>query len=730
MAMDNILPVQEGSNITLYNVIEYQPYRYGKRGDTQLFIVYRDENGTKHVQKIVKPEVEIYFVKPEDRTFMTPREYLEIDKVYPVKCPSNYILPTIREELNRYPDPVGFKLGATYDNARHLPNKSSKKEILKWPYTLMSDLNVETYYWIQLGYHYNTMHGNHVIDKCFADIENDVYGLTSAQQKANMDPVNACTVIFDYDGKGPNRHKKTQVYTFLLRNHARYPQQAYFEEHLDDFYAECHEKFDHQTVIKKGKKRVIDTIAEYHIELYDDERDLLSQIFGRINKEKPDVCEFWNMPYDMPKMKARMNLLGMDSNATMCDSTFFPKSVHFANFRMDERPIDISNRNSYIRMASTTQYVDQMQNYAGIRKGQKAYGSNSLDNIANIELGMGKWKFDKGIDVLNAAIKDYWNFVLYNIRDVWCQVLIDQVTNDTMAMVYDMNQMNCPLYHLTKQTMYQRYIYYCWYLRKGYVPGNNVNAKYTYTTEDDKAQAEEVEKRKRVRAYLDKQGMDADDINDIMYDDNAVQDVLDDMDDDVSENLEDAVAAIVSENPDIFLDDERRTIRLQGGAVGNPDFNIPNGEELIPGVRSKHVFPEIMDMDFSSEYPWAKFTRSLSRSTQYGRLIIPHKVSDMQYKLPLGQQKRKSDQKYYTNGGEFISDYLSGDFLMFSRCWFNLPGVEETEDLINKLILGESIGEDEKEEAVNTEEVMDAAVEQLTSSLPKDTKGDDTPPWI
>ena len=39
MAMDNILPVQEGSNITLYNVIEYQPYRYGKRGDTQLYIV-------------------------------------------------------------------------------------------------------------------------------------------------------------------------------------------------------------------------------------------------------------------------------------------------------------------------------------------------------------------------------------------------------------------------------------------------------------------------------------------------------------------------------------------------------------------------------------------------------------------------------------------------------------------------------------------------------------------
>ena len=112
MAMDNILPVKEGSNVTLYNVIEYQPYRHGKRGDIQLYIVYRDENGVKNVQKIIKPEVEIYFVKPEDRTFLTPREYIEQEKVYPVKCESNYILPTIRMEIDRYPDPVGAQLGA------------------------------------------------------------------------------------------------------------------------------------------------------------------------------------------------------------------------------------------------------------------------------------------------------------------------------------------------------------------------------------------------------------------------------------------------------------------------------------------------------------------------------------------------------------------------------------------------------------------------------------------
>ena len=79
----------------------------------------------------------------------------------------------------------------------------------------------------------------------------------------------------------------------------------------------------------------------------------------------------------------------------MSNSKYYREDIQFAQFHMDNRPVDISNRNSYIRMTSPTQYVDQMQNYAVIRKGRKSYGSNRLDNIAKIELGMGKWSFKK-----------------------------------------------------------------------------------------------------------------------------------------------------------------------------------------------------------------------------------------------------------------------------------------------------------------------------------------------
>ena len=684
MPIKNILPVKEGSDISVYNILEYNSYKMGgsRNAPNSLFIVWRDKEGKKHVQHIKNPKMEIYYVKPEYRTFLTPREYIEMDKVIPVTISGNNtnVIKHITATLYQSNDVVAQAIIKDLNEAQATGNFSLKKQVHKWPYVLMSDLDLETYYWIQLGYHYNTMHG-HVIDKCFADIENDVYGMTSAETNKNLDPVNACTLIFEYDKNGPNKDKNTQVYTFLLRNHKRYPQQKEFEKNLGKFYQACHDVFDHQTVMKKGKEKIIDTFAEYHIELFNSEKELLEKIFERINMEKPDLCEFWNMPYDMPKMQARMEILHMNPTRVMSDEDYFPIEYQFSRFNIDKRPIEIMNKNSYIRMTSTTQYVDQMQNYASIRKGRKAYGSNSLDNIANIELGMGKWNFADGIDVMNACIKDYWNFVLYNIRDVWCQVLIDQVTNDTMALVYDMNQMNCPLYHLAKQTKYQRYIYYTWYLRKGFIPGNNVNVNYRkYSSEDAMLKEEDAKEIQSLRRAQDmiQTSNGSEDLTDL---DNEELDEIENISNIIKTQIE-----LVTGDNDIFADSINRKVLLQGGCVGDPDYNIANGMELIPGVKSKHFFSNVIDMDFSSEYPWAKFTRSLSRSTQYGRLIIPYKVSEWQNVLPLGKVKRIEDTKRYLPGGEFVSDYLSQDILSFGTVWFNLPFVEDVDKMIDKLL--------------------------------------------
>jgi len=703
--MTHILPEKEGAPVNVFNVLEYNQFKcHGEQQENELFIVYRNSEGEKKVHSIKDPPMEIYFVKPEYRKeFLTPREYYPIDRTYPAKVPARSVLRRIYSEMKAQPDMVGSQLMNVYNNAQATGQFRARKEILKWPYALMGDMDTESYYWVQLGTHYDLSQGA-VIDKCFADIENDIYKLNSTEQAMNMDPVNACTLIFSYDNRGPFKKLKPQVFTFLLRDHKRYPQQADFEKRLTEFYETCHECFDEQTVIKKNKKKVIRVEADYHIVMCNTEPELLKGIFDKINEYKPDVCEFWNMPYDMPKMKARMEILGMDPVEVISDSDFFPREIQFVQFHMDNRPIDISERNSYIRASTTTQYIDQMQNYAGIRKGRKSYGSNKLDNIANIELGMGKWSFPKGIDVTNACILDYWDFVLYNIRDVWCQYLIDFVTNDTMSLIYDMNQHNCPLHHLVKQTKYQKQIYYAGYLRRGFVPGHNINVNYTrYETEEEEEAANEARKRRQLRLFLDQQGFDADDIEEAMSQgEDAVNSLVeagirpsdeDGSDDELKEIVEVEAATALDENLAIFEDSTERKLTLPGGLVGNPNNNSANGTELIDGVQSKHVFDDVMDEDYASEYPWAKYTRSLSRSTQIGRLIIPHKVSPYQNLLPLGQVKRKEDTKNYIPGAEFTADYLSQDWLSFGAAWFNLPLTDECGNIIDHMLDGESIDE-------------------------------------
>lgn len=682
MGMENILREPEGSPITVFSVQLYQQWKHKNEGkDDTLFIVYKDKEHKKCVRCIKNPSMEIFFVKPEYRgDFMTPREYFEIDKTYSKIVPARKVLSTIHDEMKGCTDRPSQVMNTLYDQAFATGNRYAAKEIFKWPYTLMSDMSVEDYYRVMLGYHYDTMR-NHIIDKAFLDIEADIAGLTSSEQAANLDKVNACTVIFNFDS---NRETpiKPKVFTFLLRDHKRYPQQKEFEDDLDNFIKECHKEFDHQTVIKDGKKRVIDFEADYFIRLYDKEKDLLCAIFETINLYRPDMVSVWNIAYDFPKMAARLERNGLNYVDVMCDPAF-PKEYRFVEMNIDNRAsIDIADRKTYIRTASTTLWNDQMQSYAGIRKGRKAYGSNKLDNISNIELGVGKLQFPKGVDVTNAAIKAYRIFVLYNITDVMRQVLIDIVTNDCMSMVYDMNQSNCSLENLVKQTRYQKQIYYMQYLKKGFVPGNNPNVNYIRgESEEYLERLAEERAAKQARALADSYDSNWDD------DEETVEEELEesesDSEEEYDEETEKNAMAVAGDVLEIYDDSADRKLILPGGLVGDPDFNSPNGTELIRGISSKHVYDYVMDMDYASEYPWAKYTRSMSKSTQIGRLIITGKISDRQNVLPVGQEKRIEEIRTYLPGAEFTADYISHDILALGNIWFGLPNITEMNMMLN-----------------------------------------------
>ena len=700
----NILPdVGIGGELSCNDIIYYDvkrrrsidrkhPFERPEAKKNCMFIVYKDKDNIKRVQGIVDPDIEIFFVKPEYRTFKTPREYIEKSKCYSIKCKPQDVVKTIEQEIQKSDDPISRQFmeiqNSTYRNLSLAYNsldrsyywslKKRLNHVQSWPYVLFSDLDVELYYRILIGNRYNQSR-NHTVDKCFLDIESDIFGLTSTQTAENKDKTNACTLIFDFDQNGSNGDKKPMVFTFLLRDYDRYPQQENFENRLSQFVRECHKHFDHQTIIQDGKQIVIDTQAEYHIRMFDDEVELISSIFKTINYYRPDVCMVWNIAYDLPKLRARLENNGVDPVDVMCDPAWSPE-YRFLDFRVDNRPIDTASKKTTIRMASTTLFMDQMQNYASARKGRKAYGSDRLDNIANVELGVGKWEFKPGINVTNAAILDYWNFVLYNIRDVWAQFLIDRVTGDSTALIFDMNQSFCPVHLLHKQITYNRQIYYTQRLNRGFISGNNRNVNYLKgeTEEELELRAEWEEYRRRL-AQHDVEVLGDDSDSDVEIDPeiettNTATGPISD---------EDAVAFdVLTDVTDVYRDSIDRKIKLQGGLVGNPDNNLPNGAELIQGTRSKHIVLDVLDMDYASEYPWAKYTRSLSMSTQFGRLIIGEKISDRQNVLPMGMQKRPDDAMSYIPGAEFVMDYLSGDVVQFGNVWFGLPEVEEMDRML------------------------------------------------
>ena len=72
-------------------------------------------------------------------------------------------------------------------------------------------------------------------------------------------------------------------FTFLLRNEKN-PQIQEFEDTIDDFIQELHEAFD-------------DTYGyiDYRFYMYDDERDLIKDVFKLINTLKRDFILIWNM---------------------------------------------------------------------------------------------------------------------------------------------------------------------------------------------------------------------------------------------------------------------------------------------------------------------------------------------------------------------------------------------------------------------------------------------------
>ena len=80
----------------------------------------------------------------------------------------------------------------------------------------------------------------------------------------------------------------------------------------------------------------------------------------------------------------------------------------------------------------------------------------------------------------------------------------------------------------------------------------------------------------------------------------------------------------------------------------------------IMGKKSKYLYESVIDFDLSSLYPSIILAFNISPETCYGKL-------DMQ-----------------GNEEAFLNDYSTHDYINFGKKWFNLPGLDEMLDIIDK----------------------------------------------
>lgn len=453
-----ILDHLDSENIMLVNLIYHSPKKDYDYKD-YLDIIYKDlRTGEKKLHTIEEPEIEIYFAKEEARDYDYNKSFIEFKDVEMHRCKYKdlpfYIAKVAGQEYVNY-----------IKNAIQTNNSSKIKNIHKYKYVFGSDYDIENWYKIQWFLN-NHNDKEKPLTKMFLDIEVDSIDIEGFPSDGDC-PINAVTIVDE---------ESMTSFTFLLRNE-RNTQIKQFENNVDEVVQEMNDMFEESY----GK-------IEYRFYMYDDERDMLVDVFKLINTLKRDFLLVWNMSFDIPYIIARLKRLGLDPVKVMCHKDFKIKELYY---KKDHKNFQVQNKSDYFVISSYTVYLDQMIVYAALRKGQGELRSFSLNSVAKEEIGDEKLDYSEDANIKTLPYVDYKKFVIYNIKDVLLQLGIERKTKD-IENVYLRAYTNATTYEkVFKQTVFLKNRAYIEYYKQGLIIGNNVNIDYGMDSEKEEEDDDE-----------------------------------------------------------------------------------------------------------------------------------------------------------------------------------------------------------------------------------------------
>lgn len=438
-----------------------------------LYIIWKNlDTGTKEIQVVPNPSMEIYFVKPEFRNFSYNKTYELIEHLDKRVVQYKNIIFEIAKDSGE--ETLGYLTNCFKNHDR-----DGIKSMFLYNYVFGADFDIRVWWrhkWL------TEMDNKRVkpLAKGFMDIEVDIMEMESSDTSSayNICPIDLVTVIDD---------TTLQSYTFCLIGvdcidkdmtymteeekekeirrremyASRIQQQAEISSDVGFLKKTAHEMFDESY---PG--------MEYNFYFYKDERKMLTHLFQLINKIKLDFIGIWNMPFDIPYIIDRMTFLGMNPTEVICPDDFPVKKCWF---KRDVNNFDVKNRSDWFHCTSPTIFIDQMRNYAAIRKSGSELRSYALTYIAEKEIGDKKLDYSDDGNIKTLSYKNYLKYIMYNIKDVLLQVGIENRTNDMDSFYFTSYKNITPYENEYKQTLKLRNVQYKSFLEQGLVPGGNVN---------------------------------------------------------------------------------------------------------------------------------------------------------------------------------------------------------------------------------------------------------------
>ncbi len=608
---------------TLLNVSYIRPPRKGEENalPESFEVIYKDENGNVF-KTYENPDADIYVVKPEFRDYSYNKPQERIEKMKKIRVPISKIRYKIAEEMGE-PGAEIIKMAYQERNFKLLD------QLYKWKYCYGCDFQPE-YYYMKTWYEKYEL-GNVNISKGFIDIECDMLDyqmdLDNIPDTA-YSPVNVVTVILE---------ETKESYTFILNPHEPSRSGRSEEEYKKRY--ELYEQqlkshrwlVSHKAEFIKGLHQRFDSmygIFNYHIRNYEEEIELIADVFGFINSRKPNFMFIWNMRFDIQYLLYRIRALGYDPSSIMCHNDFDNKRC---SFKVDRSTFLLEKQYDYFYCSSYTQYICQMRLYASIRKSQHKLRSVKLNAIADRELKDKKVEYPAETNMMHFPYIDWMKFIIYNIKDVLLQVGIERRTNDAKTYYMRSHVNLTPYNKIFKETHLLRNVREKYFEKEGWVQGNNLNIL------DDKL----VEEARKIFYASDED------------------------------------------------DDDEDEATFKGAIMADPIWNAYVGLE-ISGEKSNNIFQNPMDYDMGAFYPSIKIASNMDPGTLlYKAAFINEEFTSGEFSnrslnTKYVEKDKNGNLRRLDITGEAVNTYCSGNILTFGYNYLGLPSITSIMKEINR----------------------------------------------